>query len=467
MKTKIQTTGSLFPLLLMLVPFIMGCVTLNEKFVEVDEFANNRQYEEALNILEDPEQQGEIYLETDQVLKSLDIGMLHFYAGNYPRAQEYLSEAERLMEELFTASVTQAIGSFLLNDTVIDYPGEPYEELYVNVFKALSFLAENNLDSAFVEINRLNDKLNLLEDKYGELAEGLNQFEDSEVEVKAGSTEFHNSALGRYLSLLVYRADGNWDGASIDADAFRRAFAAQPAVYDFPEPDIRSLLEETDKVRLNVLAFTGRMPEKRANTLFIKTFTNQVLIVLQKENEDGVLETEDVESLFWPAMSEGYQFTFELPVLHRHGSDVKRIQVVVDGEPQGDLELVESLENVGAEMYKLKEPLIYAKTITRTIIKGLLNKGVKDAASTADPLLGTVLGVFTDVATDASEVADLRAARYYPGFAYGGEFRIDPGSHKIVLEYYDESDSILFSEDYAEKEYQKDNLNLIYSYIPR
>lgn len=465
-----------FLLVFITLLLVTGCTTVsrNEKFVEVDEYASNRMYAEAVHILEDPETQVEIYPDTDQVLLHLDIGMLNFYAGNHSKAQEHLSQAEYLIEEYFTASVSQAAASLLLNDTVMDYAGEPHEDLYSNVFKAISFLEEKNFDGAYVEIRRLNDKLNLLQDKYAELAEGYNSSEDSETQISAGDTEFYNSALGRYISLMIYRADNNPDSARIDSEKFAQAFATQGGVYDFPQPDISGMLAPAgDMARLNVIAFTGHAPEKRANTLFIKTFTNEVLIVLQYEDEDGNFVTEDVESMYWFGMEEGYQFKFQLPYMVKMGSDIKKVVVNVDGAPVGELDMIESIENVAYETYKLKEPIIYLKTITRTIVKGLINKAAQDAADEAAKgdetmmALSFIGGLVADVAVAESEQADLRTARYYPGFAYGGEFLIPEGSHVVSVEYYDGWDNLLFTELIDEKEYQAGRLNLVNTYAPR
>lgn len=467
-----------FLLILISLLVITSCTTVsrNEKFVEVDEYASNRMYEEAVHILEDPEEQEVIYPETDQVLKHLDIGMLHFYAGNHAKAQDHLSQAEYLMEEYFTTSISQAGASLLLNDTVMNYAGEPHEDLYANVFKAVSFLDDKNFDGAYVEIRRLNDKLNLLQDKYSELADGYNSSEDNETEISSGSTEFYNSALGRYISMIIYRADGNPDSARIDSQKFDQAFQTQGGVYDFPKPDISAMLEPAgDMARLNVISFTGNAPEKRANTLFIKTFTNEVLVVLQYEDEDGNFVTEDVESMYWPNMESGYQFKFQLPYMVKMGSDVKRISVNVDGTPVGELDLIESIENVAYETYKLKEPIIYLKTITRTIVKGLINKAAQDAAddaaaesgNTGFMVLSLVGGLVADVAVAESEQADLRTARFYPGFAYGGEFLIPEGQHVVSIEYYDGWDNLLFTEVVDEKEYKAGKLNLVSAYAPR
>ena len=442
----------------------IGCTTTrNARFAELDDFVQNHQYKDALSLLADQNVQNEIYLPTDHVLKYMDLGMLHFYAGDYQRAVEYLSQAEYLMEDLFTTSVLQAVGSMLVNDTVVDYPGEPHEDLYTNIFKALAFLEEGSFDDAYVEMRRLNNKLNLLEDKYSQLAESYSNADASTITVQAGRTNFHSSALAHYISLLIYRADGDLDAVRIDGENFVAAFAQQPAVYNFPQPDIAPLLQESEQVRLNVLAFTGRMPEKRSDRLFIRTAADRVLIIAQREGENGRVVLEEIDGFFWPGVPAGLQFTFELPRLVRLGSEVGRIEVFADGRSLGELDLIENMENVAAELYKVKEPLIYLKTIIRALAKGLVSHSVK-----ADfGVIGEIMGIFGDVFAVVSEIADVRAARYYPGFAYGSEFRIDQGYHVVSIKYYDSDDNLRFIETYDEREYRVNRLHLLHSYVPR
>ncbi len=75
------------------------------------------------------------------MLYYLDLGMLHHYAGNYAKSNEFLQKAEYAIEELFTASVSKIATSLLLNDNALDYSGEDYEDIYLNIFKALNFIA--------------------------------------------------------------------------------------------------------------------------------------------------------------------------------------------------------------------------------------------------------------------------------------------------------------------------------------
>jgi tetratricopeptide (TPR) repeat protein len=447
--------------------------TRNQPFVEVDELARSGQYEEAATMLTG-EDRDVYYNDRDKVLYYLDVGMLYHYAGEYDESTEHLNEAERLIEEYFTKSISQAAATLLINDTKQDYAGEDYEDIYLNVFKALNFLEQDEFDPAFVEVRRIDNKLNLLEDKYRGVAAGYNQAEDTPMEFEPGETNFHNSALARYLSMVMYRAEGDYDGARIDKEKIDQAFQTQPGIYNFDKPDLSRALDPSVGPRLIVMAFTGESPEKRASTLRIITENDLIIIQGERENEEGILETNRLNVFPFPGVEGGFRFKFQMPRMELRGSDVARIEVLVDGSPIGTLERIESIQKVAQETFEVRKPLIYFKTITRVVIKGVLaergKEKLQEAAAGAGTLglLGSIAaGIATDVAVDVSEKADLRISRYFPAFAYVGEFEVPEGEHSITVRYFDGLGNQLAEDSFGPQVIDESGVNLITSYAPR
>ena len=450
---------------------LASCMTTrNAKFAEADERVESREYEAVANALDGPES-ADFYRDKDQVLRYLDSGMLYHMAGRPERSTFNFSEAERLIEENYTKSISNAAASFLLNDYSLEYFGEAYEDLYLNVFKALDYIRLDNFDGAFVEVRKVGNKLNLLEDKYGRLADRMNSSSEAKGVVKAGKTEFHNSALARYLGVLLYRADGLVDDAALDLRKLNEAFAAQPAVYDFPPPELDAMLSPTDKARLNVIGFSGRSPAKRAVTLRLITAEDVVAVTMQKEDERGNLYFTDVGVVAFPGVDGGYNFKCQLPEMIDRPSKVARISVIVDGVKAGDLALIERLDSVAMETFKLSQTPLYFKTVIRTIAKGILAEKAKEQAWESASKAGGVAGLFAlagglaaDVAIEATEQADLRMARYFPGEARVGEFEIEPGEHDVAVEYYDAGGGLLYRETFPRRSYSKQGLNVVASY---
>ncbi|MDR3173753.1 MAG: hypothetical protein LBU19_05855, partial [Treponema sp.] len=132
-------------------------------FELVDEDLGRAQYEKSAETLE--KNRRKLY-GGDTILYYLDKGMLTHYAGLYEESSGLLQAGDRAIEEA-AKSILQTAGTYLLNDTVQDYPGEDYEDIYVNSFNALNYYHRGDLEEALVEIRRMNNKIRNLADKYG------------------------------------------------------------------------------------------------------------------------------------------------------------------------------------------------------------------------------------------------------------------------------------------------------------
>jgi hypothetical protein len=76
---------------------------------------------------------------------------------------------------------------------------------------------------------------------------------------------------------------------------------------------------------------------------------------------------------------------------------------------------------------------------------------------------GLVGSVATDVAVDASEQADLRVSRYFPAYAYAGEWELAPGTYSVAVEYFG-SGGLLRVEDLGSVTVGAEGLNLVSSF---
>jgi hypothetical protein len=450
--------------------FCASCTsTRNALFQELDAEVEGHNYGGAAQRIDEPGPSGELYGEKDGVLFYLDSGILYHAAGEPRKSIERFDEAEILIEENFTKSVTDAVSSFLLNDYQLEYAGEAYEDIYLNVFKAIDYLKLGSFDGAYVEMRRLEEKLNLLEDKYEALAQSINSSPEAKGALKAASTDFYNSALARYISVLLYRADRRRDSAVIELGRLKEAFSRQPALFDFPlPPELDGLLRRGEKAKINVIGFTGRSPIKRASTVRLTTGEGLILVTQEKEDAGGRMVLVNAAPIPFP-VSAGFNFKCQLPQMKLRPSRIKRLVLFVDGAAAGELSLIEKMDKVAEETFKLAQSMIFFKTIVRTVTKGvtikmaknLADKRAKAAGGGWFSVLSLVGGVAADVAADLSEEADLRAARYFPGQAYVGEFLVEPGEHELALEFYDGAGRRVYREEIPRRNYTQEALNLV------
>lgn len=459
MVRKLPTIG--ISALLTLVFFLSGCASLatyTSRYVPVEESIAKRDYQQVIGLLQE-HQNKDYYTQKDRLLFYLDMGIAHYYARNYEESMHFFDMAEHTMEELYTKSVSNIAASFLVNDNVLDYAGEDYEDIYINVFKCINYLKLGLFDDAFVEIRRLNEKIETLSLKYDNLVSSLNQAEQTDLKFKHGEIRFHNSALARYLSFLMYRAEGEYDDARVDLESIHQLWKLQANVYDFPIP---RALKNSDIVpagtQVNVFSFVGRGPEKYPVGFNIDTYDGYILVYPLGKSAVAEKIIMDVEA--------GYHFKFSLPEIRSRQSQVQFVEVYIDGKQAGSLELLEDMAQVAIVTFRVKQPIIYLKTVARTVAKGIIAQSQKSniTKTTENPLLASLLSASVDVAVDISENADLRCWRLMPGKCMIGEFELTPGFHDIEIRYLNAQRKIIDSETFYNYKVEPYGLNILNSF---
>jgi hypothetical protein len=425
----------LFPLLAAGLVFL-SCATTNQ-FAPVDKVVERGDYVRGAAVLE--EKKKVLYRDKDVVLYYLDKGMLTHYALDYGGSSTLLQEGERAIQAAFATSITQEIGTLVLNDTVREYSGEDYEDIYINAFNALNYYHRGNMEDALVEIRRMNNKLQSLSTKYGVLLTSLQKaaLENSATippNPNGTGTKFSNSALARYLGMLFYRGIGKMDDARIDRDQIRVAFADAPELYPFPVPSSinAELAIPPGMARFNIIGFIGLSPVKHEETLRIPLGGSYIKIAL--------------------------------PVMDYRPSSITRIEVVFDSGERFDLEPLEDIEAIARETFKQRAGVIYIKSILRATIKGLTSAALDVAAANTDngntSALFSILSFGTQIFAEASEKADLRVSRYFPAKAYVGGINLAPGEYSFTVNYYTGTGVITASSRRDNVPVRANNLNL-------
>jgi len=415
---------------------LFSCVSTGN-FSEVDRAVEQSRYNESVGILES--RRALIYSPArDSALYFLDKGLLAHYAGQHEESSELLGLGEQAIEEAFTKSISRGVGSFLLNDNVLEYDGEDYEDIYINVFNALNYYHRGEIEGAMVEIRRMNNKLAHLTDKYDVLMSDMQKLaleKGGEIPANpAAPSKFSDSALARFMGMLFYRAMGLYDDARIDSEGIRVAFANAPEIYRFPVPS--SVAEELNiprgMARVNVMAFSGLSPVKRAITMRIP-----------------------IPGPRWVKIS--------LPELVSRPSGVERIEVIFDDGRSFVPELLEDMDAVASDTFRNKQNYIYTKTVLRAITKAAGSAAMAVASEKTEgtaSLLLNIASLSTQLFAEMSEQADLRISRYFPGRAWVGGINIEPGTYSFRVDFHNRSGKVIDSQRFTDVRIGERGLNL-------
>lgn len=404
---------------------LVSCATSPEVYNIIDAEVSHGDFEAAIHEIVTKQDEGRrkaIYPQRNTILLYLDKGMIEHYAGNYRDSSNDLEQAERLIEEAFTKSIAQDAASYIVNDNTKEYSGEDYEDLYINVFNALNYSHRGDLEGAGVEIRRLTEKLVKLESKYTEgMAKAQSAMKVQSAQLpESKPVNFSNSALARYVSGIVYRAQGEADFARIDFVSLKDAYAASPVVYKNP---LSSELEMTGgsgneknaeldiprgKARLNIVAFAGLSPVKEESRI----------------------------DFFLP-FQYAWSAAVAVPVLKARSSVITRIEAVIDGQETVALDLLEDMGAVMTQTYNAKLSMTMVKTFVRTIAKYVAVEAAgRAAAEQGGENAGRLAALVAKLTVDLSESADIRSGRYFPGKAYVGGITLEPGNYTVTVTYY-------------------------------
>jgi len=423
-------------------------------------------YEQAAVAIEKAKEKNK-YGHKDRFVYYIDAGLAHHYARQYDTSNVRLTAAEDAAEDLFTKSITRAALSLMLNDNVLEYAGEDYEILYGNLFKALNYIAKNNVEDAFVEIRKANEKLNLLELKYRKASDELNKgtAEDTaaiKLHYEAEKVRFNNDAFARYLSMHLYASAGMWDDARIDFDWLQKAFLEQPHIYDFDTPDVRYTPEEKGMSILSIVGLAGLSPVKEALNLRIRT--DKELDLIQVLYTDPERKDTEYGHIPWP-VDDDYYFKLAIPQLVDRPGPIAEIQVYVDSMYLGNLQLIEDVSKVARETFNAKKSLIYLRSVARAVAKGLVTHKQKKKVDDDNKAAGWLAKLAIDAISDITENADLRCARLLPGKIFVGDFDVPPGNRDIEVVFLDENGRHLETQSFKQYKILRNGLNMVEAYL--
>lgn len=165
--------------------------------------------------------------ERDAFLYHAQRGHLLHLAGDYAESNREFERAVAVADGLEPVSVTATLTDYMFNEAVKAYPGEDYERAYLHYYMMLNYLEMDDLEGALVEARRLDLAFRKLDARYEE-----------------GTRRYQDDGFIRYLSGLVYEAQGKREDAFIDYLLAARAYSGetgQGARMDVPDGLVASL----------------------------------------------------------------------------------------------------------------------------------------------------------------------------------------------------------------------------------
>lgn len=359
---------------------------------------------------EDPDQ--------DDVLASLNKGMLRRMTDDYVGSNRIFEIAKQQMEFLYGISITDTAASVTINDAVRDYKGDRYEQVLLHAYMAMNYLQLGELDSARVEILQADVKMM----EWGEQPD-----EDPFV---------------RYFAGMIYEALGEDDQALV---SYRKARDVYIATRDEQLIDVPAML---NKDLLRLLASQGLRDEFESlktetgladfEPAGLSDVSGELIVILN--NGLAPIRTETSIMTFSSEVQSTVRVAF--PVYKTVAPPARNARLSISGK-HVDLETVENIDSLARRALDEDMPIVMARAIARAVVKYQSQKSVQEQ----DALAGFLLTV-TNLAT---ERADTRSWTTLPQVIQMARVVLPVGQQDVSIDIVDAAGRVVDSIDASVK----------------
>lgn len=434
---------------------LLTCTTKSAKRIELlTKESGKENYTKTIkSIRKNPE----LYGNLNQVLYWYDLGVLFHYTGQYDTSLYHFEQAEKVIDELFTRSVTNEIASIMTNDNVRPYRAKRYEQILMHQLMALDYCEKDLPDEALVEAR----KVQLVFDRF------LSQ--------DKGTDKYNDDGMAHYLASILYDMQGEDDEAAISLYKSVKAYNNGPvplpddvrdlAYYRFirqgREDDIGELGLQTAREQNRVpglyddprqseiilVGYVGKGPLLQ-ESIFWGTYVVDGLLVVYYRNPYG-----DTVALTMPAPSipeeerkkdkEGktksgstFHIKFAVPSFVPRESSADYFTVVVKDSSAETSTPMRSTILTNTE-YLLQRDMddnqlkTVARTALRVVLRTVAQQKAKKELATGQPLLNLLVNVGTDILADQLEKADTRLCFFLPRTVQIVRIPVTPGIHSV------------------------------------
>jgi hypothetical protein len=368
---------------------LAGCASARMSDHVSDELFHEARYDEAAARLKAGlEKQGTDG--RDSLLYTLDLALALHSAGRFDESTKYFREADRLAEIKDYTSLSKEAGSLLTSENIKDYKAEDFENVLINAYLAMNYALQGNREDALVEARRVNQKIYLM--------------------VSEGKRKYQQSAFARYLSAVLYEADGNYGDAYID---YKNTHDLAPWVPSLGQDlwrcaKLTGIDEDMEKWDQEYhLTAADHQNALRAGP---KSGLGEIVVIY----ENGISPKKYPNPAFRT-----------LPKFYPRFNPVRGAAVIVNGQPTVNTFVLDDIEQKAIENLDEKYGGMIAKKIGGIVAK----EAVGDVV--ANETHSEILGALTKLAFYASDQADVRSWNLLPRDLQMARIQIAPGSYQV------------------------------------
>jgi hypothetical protein len=420
------------------LPLVLGtflfcsCAASIKHYPHINQCLLKQDYDSACKLVQKNKKE---YPKRNAALYYLDEGITFHLAGRYSESNESFSRAESIMDELYTKSLSKEAASFLISDNTVPYRGEDFEKAMVNLFMALNYATLGAWEDSLVEARKVDNKLLVINANYDEDKKNV----------------YKEDAFIRFLMGTLYEADGELNDAFI---SYRKAEEIYRVDY-LPNYGVRppEFLIENLITAAEGMGFYREMEEIQSKYPLVacrNLSEKRGMVELFLVHYNGI-GPEKVEDSFAIPMPDGYIMKMAYPRFVRKNFQISHAEVTLKNRQERPCARFPTLlmEDIGAiARTNLDNRInrIKAKAIARATTKYLASKAAEKAATDKKgQWAGLLVKVAANVASVATEQADIRHWRLLPAEIRVGRTLIPPGDYSGEIDFVDDRGAIVGS----------------------
>jgi len=411
-----------------------GCASYTGQALQVREPLEEGNFEAARSWLEEKKPGGEglPYL--------MELGLVLRYQEEYARSNAVFEDAERLVDELYTKSISREVLAFATSDETIPYDGEMWERVLVNYYRALNYIDLGQYDDALVECRKINHKLKVY------------------VDASDDPPTYRTDAFAQYLTALLYEATGDLDDAWVSLRLADEGYAHYEEAYGVPPPrnlaaDLMRLAEDLGE-REELEKLRERFPDVTWTPTRELLGRGEIVLFYEEGFVPAKMQAEITVPILKNEYSDDhvtYAHTLSRRARARHGYQKTELEYLLrlavpeyPPEPPGAdggtavlsvgtasarTELAEDLDAISRHGLDDEMGTILFRSILRGLTKYALTR-------TAEKKKGDLAGTVVNIFTAALEKADTRSWITLPRTIQVARLLVEPGTHDVQVTCY-------------------------------
>jgi hypothetical protein len=375
---------------------LQGCVSARMSDRKIDQLFRESKYHEASEYLKaqigasGPGSPGS----EDELLYLLDAGLALHQAGEYEASNAYFALAEKHAGLNDYTSVSEEVGTLLTGENTKVYRGELFEKVLIHVYKALNDAVMGKIESALVEARLVHRRLE---------------------EIRAeGEPLLQQNAFARYLSAVLYEAEGEWNDAYVDYKKTRellpqRSFVGRDL---WRVAGILGMPDEMERWKAEYSLQGPDIDRKQNGPLSRRSGLGEVIVIFQNG-----LAPEKRPDPFYPS----------IPRFVARFNPVSEAEVFLDGRQVGKTQVLHDVEATAIANLDQKKAAIIAKRLAGRVAKAVVADQVRRRTN------NEVLGALTELVLVLSDQADTRSWSLLPRDFQIFRIAVEPGTHDLQL----------------------------------